>query len=320
MPAKGPARSIDQLRLSQRPQRLQPPRLLAIVSARKTEASHPSKARRWLDFQALRSQQSELCRSPVITYQAHVTSRTESSLDATSNISDHMGTGHGQIITENHAIEAKLPPENVLKPAPRKTGGLTIDLGIDHMCRHHCRQLACQSGKWHQVRLAQFIQAAIIYGNGHMRIGLSPAMPRKMLAACCHARCSHATDERPTQLSNTLRITIEGTRTNDRTAPMIQIEHWSKTQIQPDRQHLGCHQPATMPGQTLGIIALGDLPHGWQPDEPFTQALHPPTFLIDRNDQVRAQSTYGSAQLPHLTRVGNITSKDDQTSYFRLEQ
>jgi hypothetical protein len=75
-----------------------------------------------------------------------------------------------------------------------------------------------------------------------------------------------------------------------------------------------------MPGQSLGIIALGDLPHGWQPDEPFTQALHPPAFLVDRYEQVRAQSAYRCTQLPHLTRVGNITCKDDQTSYFRLDQ
>ena len=52
----------------------------------------------------------------------------------------------------------------------------------------------------------------------------------------------------------------------------------------------------------------------------LAQALDPATFLIDRQDQVRANRTNGCTQFAHLARAVDIAGKDDQAGYFWLAQ
>lgn len=73
VPAKRPARSIDQLSVLQRTQCLQPARLLTVIGPRKPLPAHTRNPRRRLDLHALCRTQRQLCRRPVIAYQAHVT-------------------------------------------------------------------------------------------------------------------------------------------------------------------------------------------------------------------------------------------------------
>src|SRR3546814_3071821 len=58
----------------------------------------------------------------------------------------------------------------------------SIDLGINDMGRHNCRQLLAQLGERNQIIGADLFKAALIVGNGHMRISFGPAVAGEMLA------------------------------------------------------------------------------------------------------------------------------------------
>ncbi|MCY1546185.1 hypothetical protein D9M68_821710 [compost metagenome] len=172
-----------------------------------------------------------------------------------------MGAGHGQVIAEDHPIETQLATQDVLQPTPRETGGPSIDLRINHMRRHHCRQLRTQAREGLQIAGANLLQAALILRDRHMGIRLGPAMTGKMLTGGCHARGIHAADEGAGQLCGALRIAIESPTADHRTALVIQVQHRSETQVQSHRQHFSGHQPATVFGQRFGIGVVGDRAH-----------------------------------------------------------
>ncbi|MNZ73174.1 hypothetical protein D3C78_915790 [compost metagenome] len=168
---------------------------MTIVGTGKALPAHLRDTWRRFDLQALGRCQRKLGCCPVIAHQAHVTAGAQRRLDSTGRVTDHMGTGHGQVVTEDHPIETQLAAQDVLQPAPGETGRLVVDLWIDHMGRHHRRQLPTQTSERHQIGRADLLQAALIGGNRHMGIGLGPAMAGEMLATGGHARGVHTADK-----------------------------------------------------------------------------------------------------------------------------
>ncbi|MNM46663.1 hypothetical protein D3C81_576040 [compost metagenome] len=229
-----------------------------------------------------------------------------------------MRTGHRQVITENHPIKAQLATQDVLQPTPREASGLVVNLRVDDMRRHHCRQLPTQAGKRHQVGLAQLFQAALIGGDGHVRIGFGPAMPREMLATRGHTCRIHASDERAGQSRCTQRVTLEGAAAHHGATLVVQVEHRSEAEVQANRQYLGRHQPAALLSQVFSIVVIGQRTHGRQAHKALAQTLYATTFLIHCQDQLGANGADGRAQFAHLARAVDIAGEDDQASHFRL--
>ena len=145
-------------------------------------------------------------------------------------------------------------------------------------------------------------------------------MPGEMLAGRGHTCRAHATNKCSRQLCGALRIPLESAATNHGTALMIQIQHRRKAQIQPHRQYFGGHQPATVLGQDVGIGVIGNGAHRRQSYKTLTQTLHPPTLLIDSQEQIRTYRTNGGRHLSYLPRVLDIAPEQDQASHFGLTE
>ena len=119
-----------------------------------------------------------------------------------------------------------------------------------------------------------------------MRVCCNPAMSGKVFAHCGHAGLLHASHESAAQLDNLLRLLTKSAMTNHRVVAVIQIQYRSKAEVDTDGEHLLCHQPAGQPGVFLRVITIGYCVHRRQSGEAATQALHPPSFLVNRNQHV----------------------------------
>ena len=256
-----------------------------------TTAKHALEARRRCHSQTLQGAERQLGRSAVIAHQAHIAPRSQGRLDTLAGIADHMGTGHGQIVAENHTLEAQLAAQDVLQPAPGEASRVLVNLRIDDMRRHHCIELVHQTLERLHVASADIIETALVERDGDMRVRLGPAVPGEVFAGSGHPRLMHAADESGRQRGGPLRITLESATANHRTALVVEIQYRREAQIQANRQHLGRHQPAAMLGEHLGIVVVGDGAHRRQTQKALAQTLYPATFLIHRQQQIRAQGT-----------------------------
>ncbi|APC20792.1 hypothetical protein BME99_10230 [Pseudomonas protegens] len=231
-----------------------------------------------------------------------------------------MGAGHGQVITEDHPVKLQLSTQDVLQPVAREAGRLRVDLRIDDVRRHHCRQLLAQTSKGQQVLGADFIQTALVIGDRHMGVGLGPAVPGKVLAGSGHAGAVHTADKRTGEQRRLFGVALESPAAHHRAALVIKVQYRGEAQVQPHRQHLGGHDPATLLGQVLGIRIVGQSTHGRQAHKALAQTLHPTALLVHGQQQVRANRPNRRAQLPHLARMFDIAGKDDQPTDLRLAQ
>ncbi len=231
-----------------------------------------------------------------------------------------MGTGHGQVITENHPIELQFAAQDVLQPATREAGRLVIHLRVNNVGRHDRGQLLAQARERHQVMGAQLFQAALINRNGHVGICLGPAMTREVLAGGGHASAVHAPDKGAGQQRGTLGITFERARAYNGAALVVEVQHGGEAQVQADGQYFRGHDPTALLGQVFGIGIVRQRPHGRQAHKPLAQALDPTAFLIHSQQQVRAHCANGGAQFPHLARMLDVARKNDQAAHFRLAQ
>ncbi len=121
------------------------------------------------------------------------------------------------------------------------------------MGRHHGRQLRAQARERHQVICANLFQAAFIIGDGDVGIGLSPTVAREVFAGGGHAGTVHATNEGACQQSGALGVAFERTRADYGAALVVQVQHRGEAQVEADRQHFSCHDPAALFSQVLGI-------------------------------------------------------------------
>lgn len=94
-----------------------------------TPPTHTLQALSRPDLQALQCAEGQFGRAPVVTHQPHVTAGCESRLDTFSGVAGHVRTRHGQIIAEDHAIEAQLAAQDVLQPATEKPAGCSSTCG-----------------------------------------------------------------------------------------------------------------------------------------------------------------------------------------------
>lgn len=142
-----------------------------------------------------------------------------------------------------------------------------------------------------------------------MGVGFGPTVTGEMLAGGGHAGTVHATDESPGEQSGALGITLERTGADHGAALVIQIQHRGETQVEADRQHFGGHDPATLLSEVFGIRIVGNGTHRRQAHEALAQALHATTFLVHRQQQIRANRANGGAQLTHLARMLDVAGK-----------
>ncbi|MCY1355870.1 hypothetical protein D9M69_423070 [compost metagenome] len=185
---------------------------------------------------------------------------------------------------------------------------------------HHRGQLLAQPRERLQVAGADLLQAALVGGDRHVGVGLGPAVAREVLAGRRHAGGVHAADEGAGQRRGPLGVTLEGAAADHGAALVVEVENRREAEVEPDRQHLGRHQPAALLGQPLGIGVVGQGAHRRQAHEALAQTLHPSAFLVDGEQQVRAHGTDRRGQLAYLARVLDIAGEQDQTADLRLAE
>ena len=182
-------------------------------------------------------------------------------LDATGSIANHMGTSHGQVITEDHTLETQLATQDVLQPAPRETSRAGVYLRVDNVGWHDCCQLFAQALERNQILCTNLIQSALVYRNRHMRVGLGPTMTREVLTSGGHACRIHAPNKSTGQTCRQFGLTSETAIANHRAALVIEIQHRSKAEVQSYRQYFAGHQPTTMFGQLFSIGTISQITH-----------------------------------------------------------
>ncbi len=282
--------------------------------------AHPCNARRRLDLQTLGGTQGQFGGCAVVAHQAHVAAGGQRRFDTAGGIAHHVGTGHGQVVAENHPVELQFAPQDVLQPAPREARRLGIDLWINNVGRHDGGQLFAQLGERHQVMGTNLLEAALVIGDRDVGIRLGPAVAREMLAGGRHARAVHAANERTGQQRGTLRIRFERTGPDHGAALVIEIQHRGEAQVQANGQHLGGHDPAALLGQVFGVRVVGNGAHRRQSHETLAQALDPPALLVHRQQQVGTNGADRRAQLADLARMFDVAGENDQAAHFGLAQ
>ncbi|MNE07041.1 hypothetical protein D3C80_996460 [compost metagenome] len=293
---------------------------MTVFGAGKRLAAHPRNALGRLDLQTLGSAQGQFGGRTVVAHQAHVATGSQRRFDTAGGIADHVSARHGQVVTEDHAIELQLATQDVLQPAAGEAGGLGIDLWINDVGRHDRGQLLAQLGKRHQVIGTDLVEAAFVVGNRDVRIRFSPAVAGEVLAGGSHPGAVHPADECTREQGSALGITFERTGANNGAALVIQVQHRGKAQVQANGQHFGGHDPAALLGQVFGVRVVGNGAHGGQSHESLAQALHAAALLIHRQQQIGANGANRCTQLAHLTRMLDVTGKNDQAAHFGLAQ
>jgi hypothetical protein len=130
----------------------------------------------------------------------------------------------------------------------------------------------------------------------------------------------HAADKRSSQSTSLFWCTFKGSLAYYSATAMIQIQNRSKAEVEPYSQYLCRHHPPTRLGKMLGLWMIGESPHRGETNETLSKPLDTPAFLIDCQQQIRPLGPYGFAQLSHLARMLDITSKNDEPTHFGLAQ
>ena len=110
----------------------------------------------------------ELCQQLVsqvrtVAYQSHVAAGRKGCLRPGRNPPGTCRALHAEVITENRAVKAQAFPQDCLQPERRETGGQRINCVIDHMGRHHCRQIQGPVGR--QVGGHELAQGTLVPGD-----------------------------------------------------------------------------------------------------------------------------------------------------------
>ena len=228
----------------------------------------------------------------VIAQQHHVASGGKRSPGAGSDAAGSFGAFHRKVIAENDAVKPQLFTQ-VSQPDRGKAGRPRIDFRIDHMRRHHCRQTGRHHApKRQQIRVFHRRQRSIIDRDFVVRIGRDMAVPGKMLAARRQAAIGKALLQTCRQRGDRFGIAMKCAVTNHAAGTVVEIKHRRETQIDTTCLEFGCqHEPAGACGLERVVFAripqATECPHRRNRCEAVAEALYPPAFMIDRDQQPR---------------------------------
>ena len=215
----------------------------------------------------------------------------------------HASTGHRQIVAEHCAAKAELAAQDVAEPALRKTGRPGINLGVDHVRRHHRRQGGVEPAIGRRVVGQDGFEAAPVHRQVGVRVGPHKAMARKVFAAIGHTALQQAVHQAFRQQADHARVAAEGTVADHAAGAKIQVQHRGEAQIntasaQLGAQHVaagggrvtGAHGAAALPALAVLQPHLTQRPHRRQMGEAIRlKALHPAALVVDADQQVSAQ-------------------------------
>ena len=167
-----------------------------------------------------------------------------------------------------------------------------------------------------------------------MRVGLDRAVPREMLAAVAHTGLQQALHQAAGKQAHDTWVAGESAVANHATFAVVQIEHRGKAEIDTASAQLtGQHKASrcgrfaglehTRAGLTLVVLApkFAQGAHGWQMGEAIgAKALHAATFVVHRNQQVRAGVFDVGTQVAQLRTVLPVAAKQDHAAHQRMSQ
>ena len=236
---------------------------------------------------------------PVIANGQDVATCGERQFGALDHIAEGGGSRHGQIVGENAAVKPQFAAQDPVDPALRQAGRQCIHGRKHHMGRHDSGDIIVdERAVGPDIRL-QIGEFAPIHRQRNMRIGDHRPMAGKMLGDRRHPRLAHAEQGGHGQSGRGIRIAVEGAIADDLAHPIIQVDAGRKAEIHAHGAQFGGHQPAHRLGQRepvapVLIVAPAQEARGRKAGKSLAKALHPPAFVIHRDQQMRRAHRRGS--------------------------
>ena len=165
-----------------------------------------------------------------------------------------------------------------------------------------------------------------------MGIGFDETVAGEMFAAIVHAADVQAVHQALGQEAHHTRVAPEGAVANHAAFAVIKVEHRGETQIDTTGAQLR-PQDVTASGGGVGgahgaralaclfVIQphLAERAHGWQMREAVTlETLHATAFMVDANEQIRAQFFDRMAQARQLFAVLPVARKQNNATHQRV--
>ena len=187
----------------------------------------------------------------------------------------------------------------------------------------------------HPVQLQATVRQQVVLHRGkrsiidrqfNMRVRDYVAVAGKVLAAVAHPPCPQAGREGTGEGRDDLGITMEGTITDDARRTVIEIEHRREGVINTvctqfgsqDKPHLLRRQ---LRGFRIFIPAFSQGGHARQPGKTFAETLHPATFVIDGDQQLRrAQCVDFCGQRRKLPQIGKVAREKNDAADERMTE
>ena len=153
--------------------------------------------------------------------------------------------GHAQVVAEDRAVEAELIAQDLLQPARREAGRALVDLGVDHVRRHHARQRAAEPLVRPRIVGQDALRAA--GRRPGCRRGCRRERSRGRGSACrscpCRPAAGRASGSRAS-IDDDARIAVEGAVADHAAAAVVEVEHRREAEVDAAGAQLGAEHVA----------------------------------------------------------------------------
>ena len=256
----------------------------------------------------------------------HIAAGGERTLGTLDDAAHGCGTDHREVIGEHHALETQLIAQDAADPPRRGACRYRIDLGIEHMRHHHAGEPVGDQQSIRRDVGIQVDEPATVHRQRMVRVRHDRPMTREMFGRRRHAGAAHSGLIGDRQRTDHRRVGMQCPVPDDLAHPVVEIDAGRERQIDAVCAQFRRHQPAELPrqrrpGLRVGIMFMADTAQRRQLGEPRAEALDPPAFVIDADDQRRRTHRMDIGDQPgQLLGFGVVAREEDHAADRRVRQ
>ena len=228
------------------------------------------------------------------------------------------GGGHVEIVAEHDSTKTELATQDAGNPAPGKSCGTAIKAFVHDVRGHDARKVGFgETLEWNQILDLEILVRTAIHGQCVVRVGRDASVSGEVLSDAADACLAHPRQERARQHGDHVGIAMECAVADDRAHAAAQIEHRGKAEVDPAGAQLRSHDPAARAGGAARELRIPIVQHPvlrgrGKSAESVPEALHPPAFVIDRDERRRPSRAVDLvAQGPQLLAVAIVARKQN---------
>ncbi len=206
-----------------------------------------------------------------------------------------------------------------------------IDLGIDHVRRHHRRERDAEPAVRQRVVVEDRVEGALVDRHRDVRIGRDVAVAGEVLAAVRHAGEREAVHQALREHRHDARVAMERAIADHRARPVVEVEHRRERQVDAarrrGRRRARSRRPSrarvatSAPRARVGVPQRAEASHRRQHDEAVaTKALHAAALVVDGDQEVGPRVAHRGDELDELRPALEVSREEDRATGVRMRE